>query len=49
MNAYSFPVDLVQDGDTVLATSRLVKRLGRVPGRRAREVADALVEMFGYA
>ena len=29
--------------------SRLVKKLGRLPGTRAREVAGALVEMFRYA
>ena len=29
--------------------SRLVKKLGRLPGPRAREVVGTLVEMFSYA
>lgn len=40
---------VVLDQISTADKSSLVKRLGRLPDRRARKVADALVEMFGYA
>jgi mRNA interferase MazF len=39
---------VVLDQIRTVDTSRLVKRLGRLPEARARQVADVLVEMFAY-
>ena len=39
---------VVLDQIRTVDKSRLVTRLGRLPERRAREVAQVLVEMFSY-
>ena len=39
---------VVLDQIRTVDASRLVKRLGRLPEARARQIADVLVEMFTY-
>ena len=39
---------VVLDQIRTVDSSRLVRRLGRLPEARARQVADVLVEMFAY-
>ena len=39
---------VVLDQIRTVDSSRLVRRLGRLPEARARQVADVLVEMFTY-
>lgn len=39
---------VVLDQIRTIDKSRLVRRLGRLPDARSREVADMLVEMFDY-
>ena len=40
---------VVLDQIRAVDKSRLVRKLGRLPEARAREVADVLVEMFSFA